>query len=399
MPKTVTKYKLFLASPSDLSEDRDSINEVIDELNLTFGQQNNLVIELMKWETHSAPGVSLSYTQDLINKDIKDDYDLFIGLMWLKFGTPTGNAGSGTEEEFNRAFGRLNNSPDSLQILFYFKNSPPLNLQDIVPSELEKVNNFKKQLGNEGVLYWHYSSIKDLQNYLRIHIPKRLTNLMSSQRSESAKHELVKVDSQEQPEEELGLLDYLDIIEAKFETSTNAVNNITEATEWIGEKMKEKTEEINKYNQSKFQPNPSQLRRILKQTAQSINEYASRISVEIPIFFENFEDGIKAFSSIINLADDFFDKKNIHELFEAKESIIEMNSGISSGLMGMEEMYQSVVALPRIDKEINKAKRNISDKLKTLINDLKSSSQLSVELVSEISEKINRIEITFANNV
>ena len=76
-----------------------------------------------------------------------------------------------------------------------------------------------------------------------------------------------------------------------------------------------------------------------------------------------------------------------------------MNSGITAGLTGMEEMYQSVLTLPRIDKEINKGKRNISDKLRTLIHDLKSSSQLAVELVSEISEKIDRIEITFANTV
>lgn len=398
MPETVTKYKLFLASPSDLGEDREGINEVIKEINLTFGQQNNLVVELMKWETHSAPGASGTYTQDLINKDIKNDYDLFIGLMWLKFGTPTDVASSGTEEEFNRAFARFNDNPESLQILFYFKNSPPLNLQDINPIELAKVNDFKKNLGDENVLYWHYATIEELQSYLRIHIPKRLTNLIQKQESKHSNQELVPVEPTEIIEE-FGLLDYLDIVEIKFETSTNSVNNIAEATIWIGNKMNEKTDEINRFNQSSFQPNQSQLRRILKQTAQSMNEYASRISVEIPIFFENYEEGIKALSSIVNIADDFFDKENIHELIEAKEAIIEMNSGISSGLTGIEDMYQSVIALPRIDKEINRAKRNISDKLRTFIHDLKSSSQLAVELVSEISEKIDRIEITFANNI
>lgn len=398
MPETVTKYKVFLASPSDLSEDRSSIDEVIDELNLTFGQQNNLVIELMKWETHSAPGISEIHPQELINEDINDEYDLFIGLMWLRFGTPTNKADSGTEEEFKRAFDRFNKNPDSLQILFYFKNTAPLNLQDIVPSELEKVNNFKGQLGEENVLYWHYSSIGDLQSYLRIHIPKRLSNLISKQETKTT-HELVKVDSQLVENDDLGLLDYLDIVETKFDTSTNAVLNITEATEWIGEKIIEKTEEINRANQSSYQQNTSQIRRLLKQTAQVMNEYATRISVEIPIFFENYEEGISAMSSIINIADDFFDQENIQELKESKESIIEMNAGIAGGLKGMKEFYEAVITLPRIDKEINKAKRNISDKIRALINDLNSSSQLAVELVSEISEKIDRIEITFANNV
>lgn len=397
MPEIVTKYKVFIASPSDLSEDRASIDEVINELNLTFGLQNNLVIELMKWETHSAPGISQTHPQELINKDIDNSYDLFIGLMWMKFGTATNLADSGTEEEFNRAYNRFSESPNSLQILFYFKSTPPLNLQDIIPKELEKVNAFKSRIGDVGALYWHYSSIEDLQSYLRIHIPKRLSGLVADNTVNKEKHELVEIDSTEVIDEDYGLLDFLEITETRFDTSTNAVYNITEATEWIGNKMNEKTDELNKVTQSQFQPNQHQIRRILKLTTQAMNEYASRISVEIPIFFENYEEGIKAMSSIINLADDFFDKDNIEELIKAKESIISMNSGINDGLLGMEGFYQSVVALPRIDKEINKAKRNISEKLKIFINDMKTSSQLTVELVTEISDKITRIEITFAN--
>ena len=396
MPETVTKYKVFLSSPSDLSEERSSIDEVINELNLTFGKPNNLVLELMKWETHSAPGISDIHPQELINEDIDEEYDLFIGLMWLRFGTPTKKAGSGTEEEYKRAFNRFNKNPDSLQILFYFKNTTPLNLQDIVPSELEKVNNFKTKLGQENVLYWHYGSIGDLQSFLRIHIPKRLAKLISKQKTKTT-HELVKADSQFSENEDLGLLDYLDIVESKFDASTNAALNITEATEWIGEKIIEKADEIKRANQSSYQKNTRQIRILFKQTAQVMNEYAARISVEIPIFFENYEEGIRAMSSIINIADDFFDQENIQELKESKESIIKLNAGIASGLSGMNEFYEAVNNLPRIDKEINKAKRNISDKLRALINDLNLSSQLAVELVSEISEKIDRIEITFAN--
>jgi len=58
MAKTVTKYSVFIASPSDLQEERIAIEEVTKELNLTFGIKQNIVIELLKWETHSAPGIS-----------------------------------------------------------------------------------------------------------------------------------------------------------------------------------------------------------------------------------------------------------------------------------------------------------------------------------------------------
>ncbi|PKP17215.1 MAG: hypothetical protein CVU05_15940 [Bacteroidetes bacterium HGW-Bacteroidetes-21] len=397
MPEIVTKYKLFIASPSDLNEDRKAIDEVIHELNLTFGQQNNLVLELLKWETHSAPGISEKHPQELINKDIGSTYDLFIGLMWLKFGTPTSIAGSGTEEEFYNAYCRFEEHPNSLQILFYFNNSLPKSLQDINPQELDKINNFKKKIGDEKVLYWNYNTTEQLQSFLRIHIPKRILNLISEQVVIKKNIEILEVDMILKPDDELGLLDFLEIIETRFETSTNAVLNITEATEWIAAKLLEKTDDINKIAKMSFQPNTHQLRRVLKLTAQVMNEYASRIDVEIPIFFENYEDGIKAFSSIVNLADDFFDHSNIDELIEARQTIIEMNAGITQGLDPMEEFYNSIIQLPRIDKEINRAKKNVSEKVQLLVSKMQTSSELAIMLINEISEKITRIEITFAN--
>lgn len=398
MPQTVTKYRIFIASPSDLMEDRQSIEEIIKELNLTFGNQNNLVIEQVKWETHSAPGISNKDVQNVINNDIGTQYDLFIGLMWTKFGTPTKKFGSGTEEEFNIALELFKKNPNSIQILYYFKNSLPQSLQDIIPDELEKVNRFRKSLGGENTFYWEYNKIEDLQRFLRIHIPKRINTLILSSSTSSltpAKNDLENGLVLE--ESDLGLLDYIDIFEDKIEISNQAVNNIAMATEWIGEKITEKAEEITRINSNRFNPNKTLLRRALKQTAQFMHEYASRINVEIPIYYDNYEECIKAFSCIINISDDFFDTENIEELSESKEMAIGLHRGIENALVGMKSFYQSVIRLPRIDKEINQAKRNVAEKLQALIKDLTSSQIMTLELIKEISEKIVRIKITFAN--
>jgi hypothetical protein len=92
MAKTVTKYSIFVGSPSDLDEERIAIEEVIKELNLIFGAKQNLVLELLKWETHSAPGISNTHPQELINNDIGEEYDIFLGLLWKRFGTQTEKA-------------------------------------------------------------------------------------------------------------------------------------------------------------------------------------------------------------------------------------------------------------------------------------------------------------------
>ena len=42
--------------------------------------------------------------QGVVNEEIGDDYEIFIGPLWSRFGTPTPRAFSGTQEEFERVY-------------------------------------------------------------------------------------------------------------------------------------------------------------------------------------------------------------------------------------------------------------------------------------------------------
>ena len=59
-------------------------------------------LEAVRWESHCNPGVG-SNVQSVINEQIGPT-DIYVGIMWKRFGTPTGRAGSGTEEEFKAAY-------------------------------------------------------------------------------------------------------------------------------------------------------------------------------------------------------------------------------------------------------------------------------------------------------
>ena len=286
-----------------MNEERKSIDEVVAELNLSFGQQNNLVIELCKWETHSAPGISQKDSQAIINDDI-GNYDIFIGLLWQKFGTPTTDAGSGTEEEFNIAKRRFDDNPESLQILFYFKDSAPKSLSSINPEQLQKVNDFKKRLGKEKVLYWTFDTIENLHSFLRIHIPKRINTLKDKNKTKA--HTKIIPETKLYKTEDFGLLDYQNSLQSKFNDSAQSLLNISTATNWIADRMKEKTAEVAKLNSIRKQLRSKELYNICYTTSQYMNDYASRIDVEIPIFFNHIEEGIIleddcSWVSIINL--------------------------------------------------------------------------------------------------
>lgn len=118
MPKTEKVLSIFLASPGDVSDERGRVDAFVDEWNNLWSEDLGVHLRLVKWETHAYPAVGAD-GQDVINAQIGEEYDLFLGIMWKRFGTPTGRAASGTVEEFERALVRYRAS-GSPQLMFYF---------------------------------------------------------------------------------------------------------------------------------------------------------------------------------------------------------------------------------------------------------------------------------------
>lgn len=389
MAKTVTKYSVFIASPSDLKEERIAIEEVTKELNLTFGIKQNVVIELLKWETHSAPGISHFHTQEIINEDIGNEYDIFIGLLWKRFGTPTEKAGSGTEEEFLNVFDRFINKKENIQVLFYFKDAVPKSLKDISASELIKIEKFKTELSDKKVLYWEFDTCENLKNFLRIHIPKRITNLIENS---DRKTEIKLVETIIEEEEEYGLLDYSEMFEDFIHNSTNSLAQISESTEWIGAEISKKADEITRLSKLP-NINNSVVRETFKRTAKLLENYINRLKTEIPIYYTNFEDAIKVGSNLINLSDDFKNDDTVHELEELKESLIVLRTSLPDALESMLLFYKSIESLPRIQKDLNIAKKKLLTQLEDLIDKLRKSISLTTEFSDEIGSKIDKLSI------
>ena len=119
MPRTVITYKVFLASPGDVKEERGIVKKVIETYN-QIHSSDNIRLELLCWEDSTHPSFG-DYPQDVVNSQIGDDYDVFIGILWSRFGTPTLEYKSGTEEEFYRAYERYNNG-DDVELMVYRKD-------------------------------------------------------------------------------------------------------------------------------------------------------------------------------------------------------------------------------------------------------------------------------------
>jgi hypothetical protein len=88
MAKTVSEYSIFIASPSDVAEERTKIREIVDEINRTVGRNAKIRLEVIGRETDAIPGFGAD-AQDVINNSMPREFDIFIGVMGHRFGKPT----------------------------------------------------------------------------------------------------------------------------------------------------------------------------------------------------------------------------------------------------------------------------------------------------------------------
>jgi hypothetical protein len=159
MATDVKKVRIFVASPGDVQLERDHLVKVVNELNLTISAlspEKRITLELVRWETHTYGGMGDGGGQSVVDEQI-GDYDVFIGILWKRMGTPTTTAQSGTEQEFRNAY-TLWQQNRTLPILFYFCQQPfpPPRTPDEV-DQLHKVVRFREELSSKGLVFEYAS--------------------------------------------------------------------------------------------------------------------------------------------------------------------------------------------------------------------------------------------------
>ena len=174
-------FRAFLASPGDVPQEREAFGRAVAEINDTICPLLDCQLEAVRWETHATPDAGRP--QQVINEQI-GTYDIFVGLMWRRFGTPSGVAGSGTEEEYRLAYKRWENDPE-MPLMFYFCQAPfyPQNLDEL--DQMRKVLLFRKELEGKA-LAWTLADHTAFEPTIRKHLGKRLAKLVEARKGHRA---------------------------------------------------------------------------------------------------------------------------------------------------------------------------------------------------------------------
>lgn len=351
-------YKAFLASPGDTHAERRIVEEVISELNLMWSDKLALRLDLVRWETHAIPGVGVD-SQAVINECIPDDYDLFIGIMWCRYGTPTGRAGSGTVEEFEIAKRRFDTESDSVKLLIYF-NDCPLPPSKIDTHQLSKVKSFQESLKSQGVLYSTFNNSEEFKKFLRIHI---VALMQEWNIAESSNIEYLNKGSPDKAKQidntDLGFLDHIESIEKAMkdlEDSNNRIKNqlSTAMTDFEKQSLEIKSDLSSLITAGDI----TKVREVNSAAIACMNSFTSVLDYELPKVEENIRIASDAMVNAAELRLQMGPEVSDSTLRQV-ENWGSTSTGTARPPEPLLEMRNKIAMLPPLSREFNQAKENM----------------------------------------
>lgn len=378
---------VFVASPSDVDSERGKLEDVIRELNVTWSRELGVRLDLVRWETHAYPGIGVD-AQDVINEQIPDDYDIFVGIMWCRYGMLTGRAGSGTVEEFDRAKARHDDNPSSVHLMIYFKDEPMAPSQ-LDPEQLAKVNAFRELLGTEGTLYWKFNGLEQFEKLIRLHLTRQVQAWISRTDTPANTNIAEPLTKPEIAlnEDDDGILDLMENFEDQFSELEEIAARIAAATEEIGKKMRDRTAEMDALPRDpQGNANRKNAKRLIGKAASDMKQYTTRIEAELPMFRDAMNTGINSFIKAATMSVDITTtEEDLQQAKEALDAVIELRGTLTSSKDSMSGFREIVAALPRMTTELNRAKRGVTNTLDKLLAEFANGETLLIE-----SEKVIR---------
>jgi hypothetical protein len=395
MPQQVTLLNVFVSCPQELAAERNIVSSVVQELNPRLLDSYNVELRVISWGTYVVPGVG-SDPQAVINEQIGGKYDIYIGILGARFGTETPRAGSGTEEEFNRACERFRTEQEGPRILFYFRGSSEAMLQNLDLTQLGKVQEFRKRIGQSGTLYSDFKTTDEFLTQLRDHLWGLIAHQWLNGRWKSSAAEpqtseptlaeaaaatqsaLARVEPRPQKdgethpagidaqEEALGILDAMVDAEEAMEAGTAALGRITTLTAQNNETMLQHAATISALTTARG-TSPKSLKAAVDASAHDLDLFARSLRAEVPAFVAAYSSGFEAMDQFLVFWISKGTLKQDPNVGELRRRLAAAISSIKTSREPVTNFRNVIAAVPGITRELKKAVRSTQAQLDELI--------------------------------
>lgn len=176
MPYDARIYRVLIASPGDVKEERDAVDDEMVNWARLRGESSGIHLAATRWETDVMPELG-DRPQAIINRQIGDKSDVLIGVFWTRLGTPTGVAASGSIEEIERAVaaGKL--------VLLYFSRRP-IAPDKIDQAQYKALETFKGECFKLGVVK-AFETVDELRRLVAADLERVAQRLLALEKTRS----------------------------------------------------------------------------------------------------------------------------------------------------------------------------------------------------------------------
>jgi hypothetical protein len=167
MADLALRVKIFIASPSDVLEERNIAEKIISQLQEECARQR-LLVQSFRWEKQPTPGYEPPQT--IANRDLRSS-ELTIVILWSKLGSLVDDSSeeTGTQQEL-RIAGGLARQGKSDDVFLYFRKPTHNSLET---TETSSVTRFKDELRKcNRVLFFEYDTVAAFRRKLRSDLRK-----------------------------------------------------------------------------------------------------------------------------------------------------------------------------------------------------------------------------------
>ncbi|BEU23925.1 hypothetical protein [Paraburkholderia caribensis] len=145
--------KIFLSSPADVLAEQQAVLALAEEINdvIAFLSPDlDVRLEVLRYQDNVYPDAGRP--QEVVDRQMPKDFDIYLGIMWMRCGTPTMDDPSGTIHEFRQAMKRREATGRPI-VMFYFSDEAPSSLPRTAEaiSQLAGVMKFRDELAQIGL--------------------------------------------------------------------------------------------------------------------------------------------------------------------------------------------------------------------------------------------------------
>jgi hypothetical protein len=182
--ETFRKLRIFLACPNDVDDEKERLGKVISSLQFDAAG-HGFFLELLEWR-QCVPDLGLP--QPILFEQLEPErWDIFIAILWTRFGTPCGifepstkRELTGTEAEILKAIELSRANGNRPRVLIYRSTRSPRSLNDLKGDQLKALEDFLHNCDSNGkhpALVKSYEQPDEFERLVNEHLRKTFSTV------------------------------------------------------------------------------------------------------------------------------------------------------------------------------------------------------------------------------